>query len=140
MAGKIMASISETKQPFEGLFPHMSNILTIFSCRLAGKLWLSILLLSLLLSFSNVYPLASYECEWHNSFDQSYMFDLVQTFSNLFCSIIHVQTCSNFFKLIQTHSNSFTLVQTCSNLFKLVETCSNLFKLFLICSNLFKFF
>ena len=102
----------------------------IFSCRLAGKLQSSILLLSFSLSFHNVYPLASYECEWHNSFDQSYMFDLVQTFSNLFCSIIHVQTCSNFFKLVQAYSNLFKLVQTCPNMFKLVLTCSNLFQSF----------
>ena len=54
----------------------------IFSCRLAGKLWSSILLLSS--SLDNVYPLASYVCEWHNSFDHSYTFELVQTFSNLF--------------------------------------------------------
>ena len=87
----------------------------LFSCRLAGKLWSS-LLLSLLLSVHNVYPLARYEREWHNSFAQSYMFDLVQTFSNLFCSIIHVQTCSNFFKLVQAYSNLSKLVQTCSNL------------------------
>ena len=110
----------------------------IFSCRLAGKLWSSILLLSFSLSLSldNVYPLASYECEWHNFFDQSYMLDLVQTFSNLFCSIIHVQTCSNFFKLVQAYSNLFKLVQTCSNLFqsfpilsKVFQTCVIIYKL-----------
>ena len=108
-------------------------IFPIFSCRLAGKLWSSILLSSLLLlllSLDNVYPLASYECEWHNFFDQSYMLDLVQTFSNLFCSIIHVQTCSNFFKLVQAYSNLSKLVLTCSNLFKLVPKFSNLVKSF----------
>ena len=73
-----------------------------FSCRLAGKLWLAILLLS----FSAVYPLASYVCEWHNFFDQSYMFDL--------------------FKLFQTRSSEIKLIQSCSYFLK---TCSNLFKL-----------
>ena len=114
--------------------------LLIFSCRLAGKLWLSILLLSLLLSLlslDNVYPLASYECEWHNSFDQSYMLDLVQTFSNLFqCN----QTCSKLFKVVQSCSNFLKLVQTCSKLLYFVRTCSNIFKHVLINHTSFNFF
>ena len=49
---------------FIGLFP-------LFSCRLAGKLYPSILLWFFLSSsFKNVYPLASYVSEWHNFFDQ----------------------------------------------------------------------
>ena len=91
-----------------------------------------------LLSLDNVYPLASYECEWHNSFDQSYMLDLVQTFSNLFWSIIYVRSCSKLFKLFLTCSNLLKLVQTCSKLFKPVQNCSNLFKLVQFFSNMLK--
>ena len=111
----------------------------IFSCRLAGKLWSSILLssFSLSLSLDNVYPLASYEYEWHNSFDQSYMLDLVQTFSNLFKV---VQTCSNLFKTALFCSNLFKHAQTCfdqSYMFDLVQTFSNLFQCNKTCSKLF---
>ena len=111
-----------------------------FSCRLAGKLWSSILPLSfsfsfLFLSLDNVYPLVSYECEWHNSFDQSYMLDLVQTFSNLFqCN----QTCSKLFKLFKTCSNLFKTALFCSNLFKHAQTCSKFFALYSTCPNLSK--
>ena len=117
-------------------WPIIFFLFFLFSCRLAGKLWSSILLLSL--SLDNVYPLASYECEWHNFFDQSYMLDLVQTFSNLFQ---YNQTCSKLFKVVQTCSKLFKLVQSCSNLIKVVQTFWNLFKLvqnYSIFSNLFK--
>ena len=110
-----------------------------FSCRLAGKLWSSILLLSfsflflfLFLSLDNVYPLASYVCEWHNFCDQSYMFDLVQTFSNLFqCN----QTCLKLFKHFKTCSNLFKTALFCSNLFKYAQTCSNFIQPLQTCPN-----
>ena len=117
----------------------MGALFSVFSCRLAGKLWSSILLLSFFFSFSfkNVYPLASYVCEWHNFFDQSYMFDLVKTFSNLFqCN----QTCSKLFKVVQTCSNLFKTALFCSNMFKHAQTCfdqSYMFDLFQTFSNLF---
>ena len=75
----------------------------IFSCRLAGKLWSSILLLSL--SLDNVYPLANYVCEWHN--------------------FLINHTCLILFKLFQTcfaQSNMFKLF---SNLFQPIQTCLN---------------
>ena len=122
----------------------------------------------LFLSFKDVYTLLSYVCEWHNFSDNSYMFDLVQTFSNLFFSIIHIQTCSNLTKLDQTCFNLFKLVpkfsnlvrnfpnilksvqtfsnylnffnhvQTCPNLSKLAQTYSKVVQSCKNCPNLFK--
>ena len=106
----------------------------IFSCRLAGKLWSSILLLLFLFffSFKDAYPHTSYVCEWHNFFDQSYMFDLVQTFSNF---SQHNQTCSKFLKLVQTCSKLLYFVQTGSNMLKLVQTSLHFIQLVQTCPN-----
>ena len=107
---------------------------SIFSCRLAGKLWSSILLSSFSFSFKNVYPLASYV--WMAQFFWSII--LVQKCFNMLKLAKLVQTCSNLFKLVQTCSNLFKIVQTFSNMFKLVQIFSNMFKLVQTCSKLFK--
>ena len=115
-----------------GLIPSRAMLKTtsvtwakLFSCRLAGKLCLSILLL--LFVFQNIYPPCQL-CMW---------------MAHFLGSIINILNCSNFFKFVlinQNHScsNLVKLFQICTSLVKLVQTDPSLFKLVLICSNLFK--